>query len=38
MQRAQLDKEFGRLFPELGYVEPKYQVSRELFSPVNPER
>ena len=37
-QRAQLDKEFGRLFPELGYVEPKYQVPRELFSPVNRER
>ena len=37
-QRAQLDKEFGRLFPELGYVEPKYPAPKRLFSPIEKER
>ena len=37
-QRAKLDKEFGRLFPELGYVEPKYEAPRELFTPYNQQR
>ena len=37
-QRAQLDKEFGRLFPELGYVEPRYEAPNLLFSPYNQQR
>jgi hypothetical protein len=37
-QRAKLDKECGRLFPELGYVEPKYEAPRELFTPYNQQR